>query len=198
MAWEALVEAEFGNYQQARHRAGAALAMTGDQDVRRDAALALAFSRDTARAQAIANELEKRFPLDTTMTSIIVPQILAANEINRDNPTQAVDLLRAAAPYELGLEENLTPVYLRGQAYLRLRAGKEAAAEFQKILDHPGVSPISPYHALAHLGLARAYVLQGDTVKARAAYQDFLTLWKDADQDIPILKDAQAEYAKLH
>jgi len=196
-AWEALTEAKFGNYRQAREQAMAALAMAGGQDAKSQAALALALSGDAARAEATASELEKRFPLNTSVNSVQVPVVRAASEISRNNPTRAVDLLRAAAPYELGEDAELIPIYIRGQAYLHLRAGKEAAAEFQKILDHPGVDPISLYHALAHLGLARAYADAGDTTKARAAYQDFFTLWKDADPDIPVLREAKAEYAAL-
>ena len=128
----------------------------------------------------------------------------AAIEINRNNVAKAIDLLQAAAPYELGypLPEVefgglLYPAYLRGQAYLLLHQGKEATVEFQRFLDHRSLVANCPLGALAHIGLARAYVLQGDTVKARAAYQDFLALWKDADPDIPILKQAKAEYTKL-
>jgi tetratricopeptide (TPR) repeat protein len=124
--------------------------------------------------------------------------------MGRSQPQQALDILEVAAPYELGLPAfsffnwpNLYPVYVRGEAYLAARKGSEAAAEFQKILDHRGVVLNEPIGALAHLQLGRAYSLQGETAKARAAYQDFLTLWKDADPDIPILKQAKAEYAKL-
>jgi eukaryotic-like serine/threonine-protein kinase len=132
------------------------------------------------------------------------PTIRAGISINRGKPAQAVGLLRAANFYELGAplpEVNfggfLYPAYVRGQAYLLLHQGKEAAAEFQKFLDHRGVVANCPLGALAHLQIGRAYALQGDTAKAKAAYQDFLTLWKDADPDIPVLKQAKAEYAKL-
>jgi eukaryotic-like serine/threonine-protein kinase len=152
----------------------------------------------------MADELQKRFPLDTLINNYWLPTIRATIEINRDNPSQAIDLLNVAAPYELGLASSelefgaqLYPVYVRGQAYLRLHEGSKAAVEFQKFLAHRSMVVNNPLFALAHLGLARAYVLQGDTVKVKAAYQDFLTLWKDADPDIPILKQAKAEYAKL-
>jgi len=122
----------------------------------------------------------------------------------RSNPQQALDALRAASPYELGLPAsgfynwpNLYPVYVRGEAYLATHQGSEAATEFQKILDHRGIVLNEPIGALAHLQIGRAYAMQGDTAKAKAAYQDFLTLWKDADPDIPILKEAKAEYEKL-
>ena len=121
----------------------------------------------------------------------------SAIEINRNNPSKTIELLETVSPYELGAIDGLYSVYLRGLAYLLLRQGNEAATEFQKISDHRGVVGNEHIGALARLGLARAYVLQGDTTKARAVYQDFLTLWKDADPDIPILKEAKAEYAKL-
>ena len=133
-----------------------------------------------------------------------MPTIRAALELNRQNPSKAVEILQTAAPYELGepdpapeLGGYLYPVYLRGQAYLALHQGSAAVAEFLKFIDNRGVVINCPLSALAHLGLARAYSSQGDTSKARAAYQDFLRLWKDADPEILILKDAKAEYAKL-
>ena len=133
-----------------------------------------------------------------------LPTIRAKLALDRSKPQEALEILKAAAPYELGLPSlsfynwpNLYPIYVRGEAYLAAHQGREAAVEFQKILDHRGVVLNEPIGALAHLQLARAYSLQGNTTKARAAYQDFLTLWKDADSDIPILKQAKAEYAKL-
>jgi hypothetical protein len=132
-----------------------------------------------------------------------LPTIRAAIEVNRNNSSRAIELLKAAAPYELAEVSNFEfgayfyPVYVRGQAYLLLNQGAEAAAEFQKFLAHPSFVANNPLFVLAHLGLARALALQGDLDKSRAAYQDFFTLWKDADQDIPILKQAKAEYAKL-
>ena len=116
--------------------------------------------------------------------------------LDRKRPDEAITALQSATPYEMGNTPAMLPVYVRGQAYLEAKRGAEAAAEFQKIIDHRGIDPIGLEHSLAHLGLARAYVLTGDTGKAKAAYQDFLALWKDADYDIPILKDAKAEYAK--
>jgi ATP/maltotriose-dependent transcriptional regulator MalT len=131
-----------------------------------------------------------------------LPTIRAAVEFSRGNPLRAIELLRPVTAYELASpytpEVPLLPVYVRGEAHLALRQGNEAAAEFQKILDHPGIVLNCPLGALAHLGLARAYALSGDMAKARSKYQDFLTLWKDADPDIPILKQAKAEYARLH
>jgi eukaryotic-like serine/threonine-protein kinase len=198
----ALREAEFGNPDRARQETTSALQLASTRDVQTLAALALARAGDTARARKMADELAREFPMNTVLNGYWLPTIRAAIEIERKNPTGAVELLQAASTYELGgpppiMSGTLYPVYVRGQAELLLHHGSEAAAEFQKFLDHPGI--VLNYHtgALAHLGLARAYVLQGDTAKAKAAYQDFLTLWKDADPDIPILIAAKAEYAKL-
>jgi hypothetical protein len=152
----------------------------------------------------LMGDLRKRFPEDTIVQFNYLPTLRAKHAVSRRNPSEAIESLRAATPYELGQTTFSTPgwtalypVFVRGEAYLAAHQGSEAAAEFQKILDHSGIVLNQPIGALAHLGLARAYMLQGNTVKARAAYQDFLTLWKDADPDIPILKQAKAEYAKL-
>jgi predicted Zn-dependent protease len=146
------------------------------------------------------DELAKDFLLDTLLNNVSLPVARAIIEIQHNNPTRATTLLEAASPYELGVGPGIgpyLPIYTRAQAYLQAREGAKAAAEYQKILDHRGLDPTSLHYTLARLGLGRAYAMQGDTVKARAAYQDFLTLWKDADPDIPILKEAKAEYAKL-
>jgi tetratricopeptide (TPR) repeat protein/tRNA A-37 threonylcarbamoyl transferase component Bud32 len=198
----ALREAEFGNSGSARHDALAALALVPGKDVSSVAALSLARAGDTVKAKRIADNLNREFPQDTPVQGYWLPAIRAAIELNAKNPTKAVEFLKTAAPYELGQCEPfqlgmLYPVYIRGQAYLQARQGKEAAAEFQNILDHRGIVVNFPTAALAHLGLARAYALQGDTAKARAAYHDFLTLWRDADAGIPILQQAKAEYARL-
>jgi DNA-binding winged helix-turn-helix (wHTH) protein/tetratricopeptide (TPR) repeat protein len=199
----ALREGLFSNAAQARRWAAAALAGSPDKTVQFAAALAIATSGDTARAQALAAGLEKRFRQDTIANLNFLPTLRAQISIRQGNPSQAIDDLRPAAPYELGqiggggFGVALYPVYVRGEAYLAARRGPEAAVEFQKILDHRSVVIFESIGALAHLGLGRAYAMQGDTTKARAAYQDFLTLWKDADPDIPILKQAKSEYAKL-
>jgi predicted Zn-dependent protease len=168
------------------------------------AALALARAGESARAKAIVEELEKNYPSQTVLKIYWLPTIKAALELNANNPAQALVFLEAAAPYELGQPPQLQlgtmyPAYIRGQAHLMAHNGGAAVAEFQKFLDHRGIVINFPLGALAHLGLARAYALSGDTAKAKAAYQDFLALWKDADADadIPILKEAKAEYAKL-
>jgi len=200
----ALREAEVGNIAQARSETAAALALASTREVRILATLVLARSGDSLRAQKMADELEKQNPVNTVIVDYWLPTTRAAIEMNRNNPSKAVELLQAATSYELGdpLPEVefggfLYPPYMRGQAYLLLHQGIEAAAEFQKFLDHRGLVANCPLAALAHLQLGRAYAMQGDTAKGRAAYQDFLTLWKDADPDIPILKQAKAEYARL-
>jgi len=198
----AMREAEFGNSAAAKQDVASALTLAPGRDVKLFAALALARVGEAARAKAIAEELEKNYPSQTVLKVYWLPTIKAALELNANNCAQALVLLEAAAPYELGQPAQLQlgtmyPAYVRGQAQLMAHNGPAAAAEFQKFLDHRGIVINFPLGALAHLGLARAYALSGDTAKAKAAYQDFLTLWKDADPEIPILKEAKAEYAKL-
>ena len=193
----ALREALFGNTREARQLASAALALSTGRDVQFTAALALTFAGDTVRALTLADDLGTRFSEDTIVHFNYLPTIRAQLALRRNDSSRAIEVLQAAAPYELGSAGGLYPVYVRGEAYLSAHQGNEAAAEFQKIIDHRGIVLNEPIGALAHLGLARAYVLQGDTAKAKAAYQDFLTLWKDADPDIPIFIAAKAEYAKL-
>jgi serine/threonine protein kinase len=201
----ALREALFGNATEARQRAVAALGLSTGRDVQYGAALALALARDAPRAQALADDLGKHFPEDTVVQFNYLPTIHAQIAFSRNVSSKAIEALQAAAPYELGspvsggaFSPALYPVYVRGEAYLAAHQGSEAAAEFRKILDQRGVVLNEPIGALAHLGLARAHVLQSNTAKAKAAYQDFLTLWKDADPDIPILVAAKSEYATIH
>jgi eukaryotic-like serine/threonine-protein kinase len=199
----ALREALFGNAKQARQRAAAARKLSTGRDVQFGAALALAFGGDTAQAQKLADELAKRLPEDTVVQFNYLPTIRAQLALSRNDASKAIEAVRAAAPFELGVQGqgalafSLYPIYVRGEAYLAAHQGSAAAAEFQKILDHRGVVVNEAIGALAHLQIGRAYALQGDTVKARAAYQDFLSLWKDADPTIPILKQAKAGYVKL-
>ena len=179
-----------------------------------EAALAYAMAGDTARAQSMAKDLDQRYPLDTQAQSLWLPAVQAQVELNRKAPAEAIeDLQRALPPIEYGQIafiaqiSCLYPTYIRGQAYLAAGQGKEAAAEFQKILDHSGMVWNCWTGALARLGVARANALQAKNstgadsdaarVRALAAYKDFLTLWKDADPDVPIYKQARAEYAKL-
>jgi serine/threonine protein kinase/tetratricopeptide (TPR) repeat protein len=195
----ALLEATFGNVREAQPAAVLALNQTSLGRTA-EATGAVVFGRlgDTAHAQALADRLATRFPHDTLVQSVVLPTVQAQIELLRKNPERSIDLLQAAAPYEWGQAfTSCIPIYLRGEAYLAAKQGTAAAAEFQKILDHRGIVVNDPVGALAHLGLARAYALQGDTPKARATYQDFLSLWKDADPDIPILIAAKSEYAKL-
>jgi eukaryotic-like serine/threonine-protein kinase len=198
----ALREAEYGNANEAKQNAAAALKMAPGRDVKVLAALALARVGDTAGAKAMSDGLEESHPSNTVLKLYWLPTLRAAIELNGNNSTRALQFLEAAAPYELGeppptQQGTLYPVYLRAQAYLVAHNGRAAAVEFQKLLDHRGILLNFPTAAFARLGLARAYVVSGDTAKAKAAYQDFLALWKDADPDIPILKQAKAEYAKL-
>jgi ATP/maltotriose-dependent transcriptional regulator MalT len=171
------------------------------------AALAVAFAGDATGTQALVEKLAKdlvtRFPQDTLVQFNYLPALHAQFALNRANPSKAIETLQAASQYELGTTAvhfnfvGLYPVYVRGQAYLAAHQGRAAEAEFQKIFNHRGVVGNAPIGALAHLGLARAYALESETPKARAAYEEFFTLWKDADPDIPVLKQAKAEHAKL-
>ena len=196
-AWWALAQAEVGGVSQAREAATASSALARGRSNLVPVAIALAVAGDASRAQAIVDDLGHRFPADTLLHKVAIPSVAALSAMNRKTPEQAIEALRAAAPYELGVGQALLPIYIRGQAYLQAKRGAEAAAEFQKIVDHPGIAAQVPEHSLAKVGLGRAYLLTGDKAKAKAAYQDFFALWKDADPDVPILKEAKAEYATL-
>jgi serine/threonine protein kinase/tetratricopeptide (TPR) repeat protein len=201
-AYSALHEAELGETTAAKQQAMAALALMPGRDVRCLAALALALAGDGVQAQKIAESLNRDFPQHTFVQGYWLPSIRAAIEINGKNAGKALETLRAASAYDLAQCQPINlgmmyPSYLRGQAYLQARKGKEAEAEFQKIIDHRGIVLNYPTGALARLGLARAYALQGDSAKARTGYLDFLNFWKDADSDIPVLQQVKAEYAKL-
>jgi serine/threonine protein kinase/tetratricopeptide (TPR) repeat protein len=199
----ALQEAFSGNTSAATQSATAALELSKDREVEYGAAFALALAGDSSRSQILANDLEKRFGEDTSVRFNYLPALRAL--LSMGEPSKAIDLLQIAVPNELGTPRctihgyygALYPVYVRGLAYLAARQGAQAAAEFQKILNHRGIVASDPIGALAHLQLGRALVLSGDKAKAKAAYQDFLTLWKDADPDLPILKQAEEEYALL-
>jgi eukaryotic-like serine/threonine-protein kinase len=199
-----LREALFGNPVEARRAAGLAIERSTGRDAQYGAALALAYAGDDRQAQTLTDDLGKRFPEDTLVQFNYLPTLRAKLAVNRENVSEALEVLRVATPYELGMTifsaygwNSLHTVFVRGQAFLAAHRGNEAATEFQKILNHRGVVLNQPIGALAHLGLARAYALQGDAARARAAYKDFVTLWKDGDPDIPILKQAKAEYAML-
>ena len=199
---EAIWEAESGHTAMARAAGAAAMSLAPGRDVRLLVALILAKSGDAAQAQKLADKLDDEFPRSTILQDYWLPTIRAEIALHRGNAAQAIEQLQAAAPYELGLPPQfqvgtLYPVYVRGQAYLQARQLSQAATEFQRILDGRGIVLNAPLGALARLQLARTLVLLGNKDKARTAYQDFLNLWKDADPDIPILKQAKAEYAKL-
>jgi tetratricopeptide (TPR) repeat protein len=199
----ALREAEIGNREQASAMARSALKLSSNRDVRVLAALVAARAGHRVAAEELVAGVENDFPLDTLVQWNWLPTIGASLALDRHNPAEAIELLKMAEPFELGLPLQaattvaLVPAYVRGQAFLALHDGRAAAAEFRKLIDHRGVIVNFVLGALARLGLARAYSLSGDTAQARVAYQEFLTLWKEADPDIPILKDAKAEYAKL-
>jgi eukaryotic-like serine/threonine-protein kinase len=198
----ALREAELANNVSATQGVAAALALSPGRDVKVFAALTLARIGAAPRAKTLVEELEKSYPTNSMLKLYWLPTINAAIQLSKGNSSQSLVLLEAAAPYELGDPPplqvgTLYPAYLRGQAHLLAHNGTAAAAEFQKLLDHRGIVLNFVTGSLAHLQIGRAYAMQGDTVKAKAAYKDFLTLWKDADPDIPILKQTKAEYAKL-
>ena len=195
-----LREAEFGNIAAARQDVAAALSLQSGNDVKLLAALTLARAGDTAKAMKFLEELERTSSADTMLKLYCLPTIHGAIEISRGNPSKGIEVLEAAMPYELGGPLSfpyLYPVWVRGQAFMAAHKGAAAAAEFQKVIDHPGVVLNQPIGSLAHLELGRAYVLTGDSIKARAAYQNFFTLWKDADPHLPIFIAAKSEYAKL-
>jgi serine/threonine protein kinase/tetratricopeptide (TPR) repeat protein len=195
----ALREALFGNAAEARKRVTAAFALSKAQSVQFPAALALALVGDAVRAQSMVEDLSRHSPQNTIIQFNYIPTVRAQLALNRHDGAKAIELLQSAIPYELSDfgPAALYPAFVRGEAYLAERRGSEAAVEFQKIRDYRGVVMNDPIGALAHLGLGRAYAMQGDTAKAKTAYQDFLTLWKDADPEVPILKQAKAEYTKL-
>jgi tetratricopeptide (TPR) repeat protein/class 3 adenylate cyclase len=199
-ASSALCNSLFGKPTEADHAARSALEISTGRDVQAAAALALGLAGDSAQTSKLAENLGQRFSQDTIVQFNYLPTIRAAMAVSGREITGAIEYLQAASAYELGNPSGtppLMPVYVRGQSYLAAHQGSAAGAEFHKILDHRGIVGNAPIGALAHLGLARAYALQSDTVKARTAYQEFFTLWKDADPDIPILLAAKSEYAKL-
>ena len=203
--YQALSEALVGDATAAKRDVGAFSAISNSYLYRTRAARVFALAGDNTRAESLANQLAKERPNATSFNTYDQPVIRAQIALNENNPAKAIELLEPAREYELadgdvanaGGGKGMLVNYVLGQAYVKLGKGAEAAAEFQKIIDHPGVVRNYLPGALAHLGLGRAYALQGELAKARLAYQDFFALWKDADPDVPILKEAKAEYAKL-
>ena len=204
-AAEAVCEAHFGNWSAAKKHARIAVKVAKGRDVVYAAAFALQLSGEPLESQKLAADLEKRFPEDTPVQFEYLPTLRALSSLAHGAPLEAVEQLQRAVPYDLAMPGTaffakfggLYPAYVRGQAYLAAGRGQEAAAEFQKVLNHRGIVLADPIGTLAHLQLGRANVVSGDLTKAKSAYQDFLTICKDADPDIPILKQAKAEYAKL-
>jgi tetratricopeptide (TPR) repeat protein len=195
----AVYEAELGNLEAAQFQATQASHMSDASDPAVVTALALARSGDTIEAQRLADKLNQRFPVATIIQGYWLPTIRAAIALQRNNPQQAIADLEVAKQYELGNEGFLymVPVYVRGMAYVQAHQGQQAAAEFNKFLKYPGIAKNTPFASLAILQLARAEVTNGDTKAARKSYQDFLALWNNADPDVPVLKQARAEYSKL-
>jgi DNA-binding winged helix-turn-helix (wHTH) protein len=193
----AIREALFGYPSEAAERAADACELSNGWYAQSVAALALALAGDAVRSGTLADDLGNRFPTRTIVQSYYLPTIRAQQALSRKDPAKAIELLETASPYELSDTGYLYPVYVRGESYLAAHKGDKAAAEFQKILDHRGIVANAPIGSLAHLGLGRAYALSGDKAKAKSAYQDFLALWKDAEPDIPLLKQAKEEYARL-
>ncbi len=201
LAGEAYCNAETGFTPEARQAMNAALAAADTPDTEADAVRVFARTGDTARSEKLIADLAKEQPFDTLLNEVKLPTARAILDLQRNQPAQAVAALEPARLYDLGADRRSTgtymSMYVRGEAYLRSHDGANAAQEFQKILDHRGIQPTSQFVSLAKLGLGRAYALAGDTPKAKAAYQDFFALWKDADPDVPLLKTAKAEYEKL-
>ena len=197
LANQALWESEVGNLARAREGAAKSEALSRTRTNGPPLVLALTLAGDSSHAQKVIAELSQRYPSDTLLQSVHLPMSKALLESSPSSSAKSIETLRPTVRFEFGPEFNFLPIYVRGLVYLRAHQGREAEGEFRKILDHRGVSPLASEYVLARLGLARACSLQGDQAKARTAYQDFLALWKDADPDIPILREAKAEYAKL-
>jgi serine/threonine protein kinase/tetratricopeptide (TPR) repeat protein len=200
LAEQASCEAELGNLKEARQKISDALALSQDRGTRTIVMQLLARTGDTAGSQKVADDLVHQYPNNTVLNKVFVPLALATSDLQRNQPAQAVARLEIATPYELGTDPGAAHYwvnYIRGEAFLGSKQGAKAAAEYQKILDHRGVAPLDVTYNLSHLGLGRAYALQGNTAAAKSAYQDFFAAWKDAAPDLPVLKQAQAEYGKL-
>jgi tetratricopeptide (TPR) repeat protein len=206
--WEAgaaIREALLGNKLESRQRAASALKLTTDAEVEYGAAFALTYAGDVLRSREIADDLDKRFPEDMSVRFSYLPALHARLLLDKSEPQNALEVLENAIPIELGAPRSvahgyfgaLYPIYVRGEIYLALRKGEQAATEFRKIIDHPGIVGSDPIGALAHLQLGRALALAGEKANAKSAYRDFLLLWKDADTGIPVLRQAKAEYAGL-
>ena len=204
-AGSALREAFFGDQAQARRLAQSTVGLSNSRDAEFGAAFAFALSGDSTQANALIGDLEKRLPEDTSVHFHYSPAVRALIALNSHDPVKAIELLQANIPYELGSPQSsfdgfygvLYPIYVRGLAYLMLHRGSDAASEFRKILDHPGIIANDPTGALANLQLGRAYVQSGDVTRARAAYKDFKTLWKNSDPELPLWKQSRLEFTRI-
>jgi eukaryotic-like serine/threonine-protein kinase len=196
-AFEGLIEALGGNFAEARERLTASRTLSHTRTNLPMAAPTFALAEDRTQSEAIIDELRRRYPLDTIVNNVSVPCAQALLESGRGDPAKGIQTMQVARRFELAPAYGFMPVYQRGLLYLRAKQGQEAAGEFQKILGYHALGAIMPAYPLSYVGLARAYTLTGEVAKSRKAYQDFFALWKDADPDIPILKQAKAEYAKL-
>jgi eukaryotic-like serine/threonine-protein kinase len=200
LAEQAWCELRLGNLAEARKNLSDALAASQDRDTRSSVMQTLPLTGDTMRYQKIADDLVRQYPSDTILNRVFVPLAQAANDLQHNQPAQAAVRLDVAVPYEFGSgpgSAGFSVNYLRGEAFLRSKDGAKAATEYQKILEHRGIDAYDISYPLAHLGLGRAYALQGNTAAAKSAYQDFFAAWKDADPDVPVLKQAKVEYEKL-
>jgi predicted Zn-dependent protease len=199
MAFAAAREAQFGNTEQAKVMADRAMKLSAGLDAKIAVAMTLAQISDTASAQRIVDQLNSEFPLDSIIQNYWLPTIRATIALSHGNAQEAVKLLEVTIPFQLSLQNfsSMLPIFVRGQAFLKAGQGNDAAAQFELMLSRRGVGANAPVEALAHLELGRAYAMSGYTGKSKVAYQDFLTLWKDADPDLPILKEAKGECAKL-
>ena len=198
---EAACDAYLGDEAAARKSAAEAIAISDDRDTRIGIASVLAQTGDTVGSQKLIPALAKEFPDDTILNVVFLPVARAFTELRGNKPAEALILLQTSPPYDFGAGPygaNYLSLYVRAEAFLQARDGANAVTEYNKILDHPGIDPTNPLYSLARLGLGRACLLRGDANKAKAAYQDFLAYWKDADPDVPVLTQAKAEYAKLH
>jgi eukaryotic-like serine/threonine-protein kinase len=193
-------EAHVGNAADARQKISEALAASQDRDTRSMCMVALASTGDGARSQKMAEELARQYPTQTILNKVWIPVAAAFTDLQQNQPAQAITRLETAAPYEFGSGPGASGYlinYLRAEAYLRLKDGAKAATEYRKILDHAGTEPEDVSYTLSHLGMGRALALQSNTAGAKSDYQDFFAAWKDADPEVPILRQAKAEYEKL-
>jgi eukaryotic-like serine/threonine-protein kinase len=200
LTFEGHTDALFGYPADARQKASQALALSNDPDVRTFAATIFATIGDVQQSAAIVAPVEHEFPENHFLQSVTIPEAKATQQFEKNQLSEAISTLETVRPHELGTGPHgggVTPIFLRGLIYLKMRDGAKAAAEFQRILDHRGAAGFFPEYPLARLNLGRAYALQGDNPKARTAYQDFFAAWKNADPDVPILKTAKTEYEKL-